>query len=60
VPPPRQNARDRIHIHFHRLVLENAAPAFHEADKLIVIVHDAFAHHRSYDGIQSRAVSTAG
>ena len=57
---PRQNARDRIHVHLHGLVLVNPAPPFHEADKLIVIVHDAFAHHRSYDGVQSRAVATAG
>ena len=59
-PASRQNAGDRLHVHFHGLVLEDTAPAFHEADKLIVIVHDAFAHHSPYNGIQSRTVSTAG
>src|ERR1035441_8730550 len=57
---PRQNARDRIHVHVHGLVLVNPPPPFHEAHKLIVIVHGALAHHRSYDGVQSRAVPTAG
>ncbi len=44
----------------HGAVVEDAAPAFEEADELVTVVEDAFAHYGADDGVESRTISTTG
>ena len=54
-----QDAGDRIGVQRPGLVLHHAAPAFEEADELILIVENSFAYHGADHRIQSRAVTAA-
>ena len=58
-------ALDQNLVHFlqrqlHGVVVEDAAPAFQESDKLVAVVIDAFPYDRMNDRIQSGAIAAAG
>jgi hypothetical protein len=54
-----ENAVDFFHRQRDGVVVEHAAPAFEEADKLVSIMGDAFFDDRMNHGIQTWAVSAA-
>src|SRR5713101_8467781 len=56
----RENASDRVEIEGHALVVDQAAPAFLEADEFVFVSEDAFAHHGADHGIQAGTIPTAG
>ena len=55
-----EDAAGGLEVERHRFVVDDAAPAFHEADELIAVVVDAFAHNGANDGVQAGAVSASG
>ena len=59
-PASRQDPAHRIQIEWHAQVVDQTAPALHEAYKFVVVVKHAFAHHGADDRIQSRAIAAAG
>ena len=56
----RQNSAHRLEIERHGLVFQQAAPAFHESDKLVLVVKGSLAHHGADHRVQSRTIATAG
>ena len=55
----RQDAGDGLVIQRHRLVLQDAPPAFHKADKLVVVVQNTLAHDRPDHRIEPRTIAAA-
>ena len=58
--PAGQNAAHRVQIQFHALVLNQAAPTFHESHELVVVVKHSFAHYRADHRVQPRTIAAAG
>src|SRR5690349_10856797 len=59
-PTTGQNAGNGIEVQRPEVVLQNAAPAFQETHKFVVVVEDPFANNRTDHRIQSRAIAPAG
>src|ERR1700680_5239481 len=55
----RQNTAYGLEAELHRLIFQQPAPSFHEAQELIFIMEAALAHDCPYDCVQSRAVAPA-
>ncbi len=56
----RQNTAHRVEGEGHAPVLDDASPAFHEADKFVFVGEDALAHYGANNGIQARTITSAG
>jgi radical SAM protein with 4Fe4S-binding SPASM domain len=54
-----QNAAYSAEAQFGSLVLEQTAPAFHEAHKLVAIMKGSLAHDRPYDSVEAGAIASA-
>src|SRR6185437_12128418 len=51
-----QDPRDALNRQRHRLVFQNTSPAFQEANKLIAVMKNAFAHSRTNHSVQAGTV----
>src|ERR1700761_2944764 len=49
-----------LKIERHGLVVDDAAPAFHEADELVAVEVNAFAHSGANNGVEAGAVAAPG
>src|SRR5690242_17455549 len=55
-----QDAGGRLQVQRHGDVVDDAAPTFHKADKLIAVVLNSLAHRGANDSVQTGAVAAAG
>ena len=54
-----EDAAGGLEVEGHGAIVDDAAPAFKEADELVVVVQDALANDSSNDGVQAGTVSAA-